>query len=97
MDAITKRPLAPRERIDETNISFYESDAMAQASKMISALESALAKWDSSPAKPPQMRGKFEGYRALLARLSEWERGALLSKNRNEALPSRLARLRNYV
>jgi hypothetical protein len=97
MDAITKRPLAPKEPLGEERVALYEDEAISQANELITMLEAALAKWDSSGLKPEAMKERFESFRVLLGRLTEWERDALLSKRRQEPMRARQERLREYV
>jgi hypothetical protein len=63
-------------------ISFIEIDqlgmrSLKKANTAISAIENALAVWDASTQKPPELRVRVERLRTLHDALSAWERRML--------------------
>lgn len=84
------------DQITEENIAEAEKETLENASKAISLLENALAKWEASKDKPEDLMKDFARYRAFRDELAQWMTKALKSR---ESLPfeKRAEHLRKFV
>lgn len=83
--------------VDESNIELVEKKVIEKVDKTISVLEDAIAKWDNAKTKPKDLKPKFTNYKKLHAALSEWEKRALLTKNRRRNFNERITILQEFV
>src|SRR5512143_3173145 len=86
--------LPPLVLINEKNIGSIEDGAIQMVNKTISALEEAIAAWESSPEKPQELKERYKSYLMMRDELSKWGRKFLLSRNEERTLKGRLELLR---
>jgi hypothetical protein len=84
-------------RVNENSIHILEGKTMKKASRLISKLEIALAKWNNEIANPPGYEDRFRNYEILLGQVTNWQKRMLRSRGRNESMETRLRRLREYA
>jgi len=85
------------EPVSERNIEEVEKETIERANRALSALEVAMAKWDSTQKKPDYLAEKFERYKKLHDVLSDWETQMLRAMGKKENLARRLIRLQEFV
>ena len=85
------------EPVNPKNIDTVEKETLEHANKALSALEIAIASWESTEPKPEELADKFTKYRRLHGALSEWEKKMLMARRRKEEFDARVARLQDFV
>lgn len=85
------------EPVNPKNIDLVEKETLERANKALSALEIAIASWESAEPKPAELSEKFTKYRRLHGALSEWEKKMLVAKTKKEEFDARIARLQDFV
>lgn len=83
--------------VDKSNIDLVEKKVIEKVNTTISVLENAIAKWDNAKTKPKDLEPKFVSYKKLHTALSEWEKRALLTKNRRRDFNERINILQEFV
>lgn len=86
-----------KEPVNEKNIGLVEKETLEHANKALSALEIAIASWESAEPKPEELSEKFTRYRRLHGALSEWEKKMLMARRKKEEFDARIARLQDFV
>ena len=89
--------MANRKRLGPQDVERLERETAALVVKTLPEIEKAIASWDALRNKPPELKRKFEEYRKLHARLSEWARKSLLSASKGESDEARADRMWDYV
>ena len=85
------------ESITPENIDQVMDETLQRANKILSALEIAMAHWNSADEKPEHLRDKFERYGRMHHELSRWEKNALLSIGKKQDYDVQVKRLREFV
>jgi hypothetical protein len=84
-------------KLSEANIGQYEKEAVAVASRTITALEGAIASWEASPATASQRKDDISRCRKALDALSIWEAEALRAAGSGERFSKRAERLSRFI
>lgn len=79
-----------------SDVDDMERLALEKANKALSAIENALAVWESSPQKPEDMRVRVGRLKYFYDALTEWEKRMLRAMARKDDIDSRIARLREF-
>ncbi len=93
-DADRFSALPPIVLINEKNIGSIEDEAIQMVNRTLSALEEAIAAWESSPEKPAELKERYKSYLMMRDELTKWARRFLLSRNEERAFKGRLELLR---
>ena len=89
--------MAKGETITPENIDQVMDETLQRANKILSALEIAMAHWNSTEDKPEHLRDKFQRYDRMHQELSRWEKDTLQAIGRREDYDMRVRRLREFV
>lgn len=79
-----------------SDIEELERMSIEKANKVISAIENAMAVWDASEDKPADLKPRLNRLKIVYDVLTNWERGMLKAKAKNEDLEERVERLREF-
>ncbi len=92
-------PSSARSRVyvDEGNLAEVEKETIDKVNRTLTTLESAIATWEQSPKKPPELKPKFDKYVKLHDALTEWERKMLISISKGEEFQERVQKLQEFV
>ncbi len=86
--------LPPIVLINEKNIGSIEEEAIQMVNRTISALEEAIAAWESAPDKPAELRERYKSYLMMRDELTRWARRFLVSRNEERTFKGRLDLIR---
>lgn len=84
-------------KITEKNIEFIEKDTMQKVNRALSALETAIAKWDGAKDKPEDLVPKFKKYKRYHDALAQWEKKMLKNPGRGLDFYARVERLGEFA
>jgi hypothetical protein len=84
----------PREQFDASEVEKTEKLALDTASKTISAIENAMAMWDATKNKPPDLKESMIRMKYFHGALSDWAKKML--KSRKADITSRVELLREF-
>ncbi len=84
-------------KITENNIELVEKDTMQKVNRALSALETAIAKWDSAKDKPEDLVPKFKKYKRYHDALAQWEKKMLKNPGRGMDFYARVERLGEFA
>ncbi len=86
--------LPPIVLINEKNIGSIEEEAIQMVNRTLSALEEAIAAWESSPEKPAELGERYKSYLLMRDELSKWARKFLLARSEERTFQGRLDLIR---
>ncbi len=84
-------------QIDEASIGSFEEEALRAANSVFSTLEGALAAWDASKEKPPELRKTAARYRMFAESIANWERKMLIIKGKKRDFKERVRMLQEFA
>ena len=79
------------------DIGKMEQNAINKANNAISAIENAMAVWDSSTDKPEDLKPRIVRLRFFYDAVMNWEREMLQVLGRNDLVESRVERLKEFT
>lgn len=80
----------------ESDIDDMEKATLEKANKALSAIENALAVWESSKEKPEELQLRVNSLRRFYEALAAWEKKMLKAMARKEELDARIGLLREF-
>lgn len=94
-------PKSPQGGTDEpafnpSDIKDMETLALEKANKAISAIETALASWEASPAKPEDLTPRIVKLKYFYEAITRWEKKMLKSMGKKEQISERVERLKEF-
>lgn len=78
-------------------IDKMEKLSLEKANKAISAIENAIAVWDSSPEHPEELKPRIIRLKYFYQAIQNWEKKTLQTKGSSEAIGERVDRLKEFA
>jgi len=79
-----------------SDIEEMERMTLEKANRTLSAIENAMAVWESSEEKPEDLKPRIARLRQIYEALANWEKKMLQSMAKKEDMDARVSRLREF-